>query len=134
MNKEGTNLSFQPLPPRSEQQFYTDNARFNLNTAKESSTLSGNLCIIMGWICSIVGLLSTIIIFISSDFNYGFLAGGVVISLIFALLGAPIAAVGSQTNDARRQTEIAFIQARLIEIAANDVKSNISPTQQKTNP
>ena len=112
----------------------THNTRLNLNTAKSSSTLSGNLCIFMGWICSIIGLLSTIIIYTSSNYDYGFLAGGIAISLIFAFLGAPIAAVGSQTNDARRQTEIAFIQARLIEVAANDLKSNISQTEQQTNP
>ena len=41
--------------------------------------------------------------------------GGLGITLILAFMGAPIAAFGSQTNDARRRTEIAYLQAKCIE-------------------
>ena len=85
-----------------------------LKQAKASRTLSGDLCIIMGWICSAIGVATTLFLITQGSSIY-IIAGSLGISVLLAFAGAPIAAIGSQTNENKKQTEILYCQANFIE-------------------
>ncbi len=103
-----------------------------LKEAKIEHTFSGDLCLLLGWSAAVIGLLSTLYMLFSGG-STSMVVGGFGITLILALMGAPIAAVGSQTNDARRRTEIAYLQAKYIEFVGQELDPYINPTEDTEN-
>ena len=64
----------------------------------------------MGWICSAIGVATTLFLITQGSSIY-IIAGSLGISVLLAFAGAPIAAIGSQTNENKKQTEILYCQA-----------------------
>jgi len=114
--KSGFNL---PVDP--DEKTVADRYFSRIKRARSATTLSGNLCIFMGWIFAIVGLFSTIYLVFNGASDLAII-GGFTVTLFLALVGAPMAALGSQTNDARRVAEITYTQAKYIEFFGKQLK------------